>query len=70
MIGAAITGGTKWNAFEGEICFKGDGTIIIKFTTAWGPPAPWIEALSEFGITFTHYWKDEFDAFGTIQEYN
>lgn len=62
--------GTKWNAIEGEMCLRGDGTIIIKFSTAWGPPSHWIEALSEFGIAFTHYWKDEFDTFGTIQDYN
>lgn len=62
--------GTNWNAFEGEICFKNDGAIIIRFTTAWASPNPWIRALSELGIAFTHSWRDEFDLYETVQEYN
>ena len=62
--------GTKWNAFEGEICFKGNGEIVISFTTAWAPPDPWIKALSKFGVAFTHHWIHEFSPYEEVQAYN
>lgn len=62
--------GTKWGAWDGEMSFKGDGAIVIKFTTAWAPPYHWIKALEAQGITFVHCWRSEFDLDSTMEKYN
>lgn len=39
--------GTKWNACDTEIVDKGDGTIEIRFDTAWGYPERIVDALAQ-----------------------
>jgi hypothetical protein len=37
--------GTKWNAFYAEVTDNGDGSLHVKFETAWSFPFPIFEKL-------------------------
>ncbi len=47
--------GVKWNASDTEII--DDDTI--SFTTPWGPPDGWLDALTQKDVPFTLDWEEE-----------
>lgn len=53
--------GTKWNACEPTLDFDENNEDYLRFETAWSPPHPILEKLSEMfpSITFQHAWADE-----------
>lgn len=54
--------GTKWNSYGYDDFPKyQEGSDMIKFLTAWSPPYPVLEKLSEMypDVTFSHQWADE-----------
>lgn len=51
--------GTKWNAYSMQPIKADDGTLTIRFETAWSPPYPWLVALFNTHGEFRHNWLDE-----------
>lgn len=51
--------GTKWNARDTEIVDKGDGTVEIRFATAWGYPFGIVDALAQCETNWSWEFEDE-----------
>ena len=52
--------GTKWNAYESRAPIVEDGTITLRFQTAWSPPMGWLCALFRtINRDFEHRWLSE-----------
>ena len=53
--------GTKWNAYNSLECVPGGDTTELCFQTAWSPPQPVLQRLSEQypELAFSHAWADE-----------
>lgn len=53
--------GTKWNAYDSALRTPNDGRAELSFLTAWSPPHPIINRLSEQypELSFSHEWADE-----------
>lgn len=53
--------GTKWDAYDVQPIFTGDGEVEITFKTAWGPPTGWLSVAAEKypGLSFRNCWQEE-----------
>jgi len=53
--------GTKWDAYDVEVLREDECSLDIQFTTAWSPPVPLYEKLSEMfpDAEISGFWSDE-----------
>jgi hypothetical protein len=60
--------GVKWDAGDFQFQNVSDTKFIVYFTTAWGPPANFIEKLAKLfpKLTITNEWSEEGGEHGMI----
>ena len=62
--------GTKWNAMHPTLrgTLKG-GRLVYRFSTAWGVPEPWLDAIAEMhpALTFDLQFEVEYGGRGTAR---
>jgi len=51
--------GTKWGAYDVELLKESEDQLFYQFHTAWSPPTPVYEKLTEMGFTVDVFWQDE-----------
>lgn len=53
--------GTKWNSYQGTL-YDSKDKFVCQFLTAWGPPEPIFDKLTDMGFEVKGLWKDEGDS--------
>jgi len=51
--------GTKWGAYDVSIIANKDDELVMQHDSAWSPPEPIWDKLSEMGFTVNAVWQDE-----------
>lgn len=51
--------GTKWGAYNVELLYTDENTLVLKFDTAWSSPTPIFDKLVEAEFTVNCIWQDE-----------
>ena len=64
--------GTKWGMYDVSIDRTDDESVTIYFQSAWSPPTPVIDRLSDMfpTVSMSHYYADEGGGFAGVRTYD
>lgn len=51
--------GTKWGAYSVDIIHQSKTKLVLSFQTAWSPPEPIFDKLTDDGFEVNCFWQDE-----------